>query len=335
LPILGGGGILRSTWTVHGKSVAGSYLEKSMCYHSTISVIEINENLTAFYTGRDASQPRLTQAWNWHDDAAMKLGVATYAIHGGEEALIVDTFSFPSQAQWVRDYLEDKGIRTFTLVLSHWHLDHIGGNAAYSDSPIIASHGTLSLLSKHRSAIEAGELHGPPAIKPLVLPSVAYRASSTQRVNGMEVCLQNVNIHSADSTNIHIPSQGILLAGDTVEDSLTYMVMEEVANIAEHVKNLRAMRDMPVRAIYPNHGNPGVLARGGYDKTLIDATIQYITKMVASAHDPGFAHTGMREFIAEALDKGWIENFEPYEEVHEGNLKLLRDHFRNRPLPVF
>lgn len=306
-----------------------------MCYAAKIDVIEINPNLTAFYTGRDPSQARLTEAWNWHDDAAMKLGVATYAIHDGQEALIVDTFSFPSQARRVRDYLEDKGIRKFTLILSHWHLDHIGGNEVYRDSPIIASDTTLALLTRHKGAIEAGELHGPPAIKPLVLPSIAYSAQTVLQLGEIQVFLKNVNIHSADSTTIHLPSQRILLAGDTLEDTLTYLAMEEVGQLAAHVKNLRHMRQMSVAEIYPNHGNPAVLARGGYDKTLIDSTIEYITKMVASAHDADFLKTDMKEFLVEALDKGWIERFEPYEAVHEENLRLLHAYFRDKPLPAF
>ena len=32
-----------------------------------------------------------------------------------------------------RDYLVRAGIKHFTLVNSHWHLDHVGGNAVYAD----------------------------------------------------------------------------------------------------------------------------------------------------------------------------------------------------------
>ena len=57
-----------------------------------MKVIEINDHLLAFYAGRDPSGKRVFSAdWNWQDDGAMKLGVATYAVHSGDEAIVYDT----------------------------------------------------------------------------------------------------------------------------------------------------------------------------------------------------------------------------------------------------
>ena len=44
-----------------------------------IKVIEINDHLLAFYAGRNWT--RLRPEPNWLDDGAMKLGIATYAVH--------------------------------------------------------------------------------------------------------------------------------------------------------------------------------------------------------------------------------------------------------------
>lgn len=298
---------------------------------TTIDVIEINEHLTAFYTGRDPKRPRVFAHRNWHDDGAMELGVATYAIHSGAEAIVIDSFPSPAQAQWVRDYLQERGIRRFTLVLTHWHLDHIGGNVVYRDSPILASAATADLLTRHQAAIEEGSLHGLPAIKPLLLPTSAYQDKTTLRVGKVSVELRNINIHSADSTLINLPEQGALLAGDTLEDTVTYL--SEVDQIDYHVHNLHRLRQMQYDAIYPNHGDPAVLSDGGYTRTLIDATLQYLTRMVAAAHDPGFLRTRMKDFIGEAVDKGWISSFDAYEGVHAENLKMIYGYFRDKPLP--
>ena len=35
------------------------------------------------------------------------------------------------------------------------------------------------------------------------------------------------------------------------------------------------MRQWDVAKIFPNHGDPDVIIKGGYDKTLIDATESY------------------------------------------------------------
>ena len=59
-------------------------------------VFQINNHLTAFYDGRN--DERISPDPNWVDDAANKLGVATYAIHQGHKAIVFDTFPTVEQA---------------------------------------------------------------------------------------------------------------------------------------------------------------------------------------------------------------------------------------------
>ena len=62
----------------------------------------------------------------------------------------------------------------FIVVLSHWHLDHIAGTAAFADSEVIANERTAELMERNQAAIEAGSHEGPPAIDPLVLPTRVF-----------------------------------------------------------------------------------------------------------------------------------------------------------------
>ena len=62
--------------------------------------------------------------------------------------------------------------------------------------------------------------------------------------------LRQINIHSLDQCVIYFPKDKILLSGDTLEDTLTYMV--EVESLPKHIKNLKKMRDWDVAKIYPN-----------------------------------------------------------------------------------
>ena len=112
---------------------------------------------------------------------------------------------------------------------------------------------------------------------------------------------------------------------------MTYMV--EVGNLAEHVRNLKKLRSMDIERIYPNHGDPDVIKNGGYSKTFIDATIDYISKMLARAHDKDYLKGTMEEYIADPVAKGWIHKFAPYREVHEQNLKLVYEYYKDKPLP--
>src|SRR6202790_319518 len=112
-----------------------------------IRVFEINDYLTAFYDGRPAQAPRPASVQNWADYGAIDVGVATYVIHRGAQALIYDSFPYAEEAKWVRDYLTKRGIKHVTLVNSHWHLDHVGGNAVYSGADRIATNRAIEMLT--------------------------------------------------------------------------------------------------------------------------------------------------------------------------------------------
>ena len=135
-------------------------------------VFQINDHLISFYDGRPAEAPRPPGTHNWVDYGALDVGVSTYVIRRGDQALVYDTFPTVAEARWVRDYLTKAGVKHFTLVNSHWHLDHVGGNAVYADVDRIATDKTIQLLGANKAAIEAGTEWGPPAIKPLLAPNI-------------------------------------------------------------------------------------------------------------------------------------------------------------------
>lgn len=295
----------------------------------SIEVTRLNDYLLFFFDGRDPiTNPG---PGDWVADSAMKLGVGTYAIHRGDEAIVYDTFTSLEQARWVRRYLENMGIKHFTVVLSHWHLDHIAGNAVYADSPIVASALTRQRMLENREAIEAGTLWGPPAINPVVLPTFTFHQQMSLYAGDIEVRLLQFNIHTQDSTLIYLPQDKLALTGDMLEDPLTYMT--EVDGLPTHLEELRRLRALDVTRIYPNHGDPAVITRGGYDKTFIDATTLYISRMLGRAHDEDYLSSPMEAFIGDALARGWVHAFEPYRDVHQMNLGLIYAYYRDRPLP--
>ena len=296
-----------------------------------IKTIEINDHTLAFYAGRNWT--RIIDEPNWKDDGAMKLGIATYAIYKNDKAVIYDTFTDIRQAMWVRNHLENMGVKHFIVVLSHWHLDHIAGNEVYKDCNIISNALTRELLFKNKMDIEMGCSSGPPEIKPLILPNITFDKKASLYLDDLQLELLNIDVHSKDGTIIYIPSDKILIAGDTLEDSVTYI--DEVENLVEHVKNLLQLKQLALTTILPNHGDPKVIKDGGYDKTLIDATINYITRMVSRAHDKDFLKSSMKSYLREEFEKGWVNYYEPYEEVHSENLKKVYDYYKNKQLPSF
>ncbi len=297
-------------------------------------VIDINDHVVGFYVGRGLSAPSPLAALgeNWVDGGAWGLGAINYAVHVGDCALVYDTGTLPELGRWQRDYLaETLGIKHFTVVLSHWHLDHIAGNAAYADTTIVALDLTRDAMIANRAAIEAGTLWGPPAMA-VVLPDVTFKDTLVVYVGSLRVEFHHFDIHSRDGNVMVIPSDETLYAGDTLEDTITYMV--EPGDIPTHIAELERLRTLEIATIYPNHGDPGVIERGGYTKTLIDAMREYDVNMLALAHEPGYLTRPIEDFVPAGLANGAVSVFEPYRAVHANNLELVHDTWKNRAIPV-
>ncbi len=292
---------------------------------TTLSVLDLGAHLLGFYDGRIAGKRYHGDEPNWLDDGGFALGICSYAIVDGASAVVYDTHLSVAHAEAIRQELERRGVRDIRVVLSHWHLDHVAGNAAFSDCEIIAGAETARLLAEKKAAIEAGTLDGPPAISPLVLPTTVFEGEHELRCGDVAIELRPLDIHSRDGIAAYLPGDGTLLAGDTLEDTVTYV--DEADRLAEHLRDLAKMATWDFSRILPNHGAKDRIAGQGYDRGLIDATRIYIERLLRVGEDDRLAALSLSEFLPEPLADGSVTLFEPYEAVHRGNVaKVLAVH---------
>jgi glyoxylase-like metal-dependent hydrolase (beta-lactamase superfamily II) len=285
-----------------------------------VRVLRPADGVFAFYEGREEGH-RFAAERNWVDEGALSLGIASYAIVDGNEAMIYDTHVSVDRAMFIRETLEREGVEHFTVVLSHWHLDHVAGTEAFGDCEVIACERTAEHLLANRDAIEAGTSSGPPKIDPLVLPTRTFAERTTLRIGGTSVELIHLDIHSDDAVVAWLPERRLLLAGDTLEDTVTYV--DEPGALPDHLEDLTRLGALDPASILPDHGDPGVIAAGGYGPGLIAATEGYIRKLLRCRAEPGLRDLGLREFAAEWLDDGSLNWFEPYAELHRSNVAAV------------
>jgi glyoxylase-like metal-dependent hydrolase (beta-lactamase superfamily II) len=285
-----------------------------------VRVLEPAPGVIAFYDGRVEGR-RFAPGPNWVDDGALDLGIASYAILAGPDALVYDTGVSVEHANFVREELAGRGACRFTVVLSHWHLDHVAGTEAFADSPVISNELTAAHLHKRREAIEAGTLEGPPAISPLVLPTRTFAGTESLRVGEIAVELIAVDVHSDDATVIWLPDRRLLLAADTMEDTVTYV--DEPEQFDAHLHDLERLAELDPARILPAHGDPDAIAGGGYPAGLNDATRSYIRLLQRMPSEPGLREVPLRELIADSLAAGQLVYFEPYVAVHRQNVEAV------------
>jgi len=260
--------------------------------------------ILAFYDGREGKREH--DQPNWLDDDALMLGIASYAIVDGGEALVYDTHLSVDRARWIRERLDATRI---TVLLSHRHIDHIAGTEAFADCEVLAGPLTAKLLGEQRDAIEAAT----PPVKPLVLPT--GEVPPTLQVGKTTVHALAFDIHAADHTLLWLPERHILLAADAVEDPIT--VIAEPDRIEAHLRELDRLEALDPEIILPAHGDPDVIAAGGYGVGIIEATRVYLTALLAGDRRP------LDELLKRPLRNGWIHPHPAYEEVHTENLKAV------------
>lgn len=270
-------------------------------------------NILAFYVGRpEAPYP----AQNWQQ-MGIALGTCSYAIVSGGEALVYDTHISPAIGHSIRKAVEAEGAQRIRVVLSHHHTDHVAGTEAFRDCPILANAATANAMVRVRAELEAGD----PPVTPLIMPTETFECDLDLDVGGVQVALRSFQIHSHDGLVLWLPNSKTLLAGDTLEDPVTFVC--EAEELPAHLTELDRLAALPVQRILPNHGDPARIASGGYAASLIGATQSYIRWLLAYPDDPARQSRDLKTCLAGDIAAGALIYHPAYEQVHRRNIQAV------------
>jgi cyclase len=280
-----------------------------------LRILEPHPGIFAYYDGRVPGY-RFDPRPNWVDDGALEVGIASFALVQGHQAIVYDTGTTPAHGAAVKAHLDGLGVTDLQIVYSHWHKDHVAGTAEFGAAPVIANTRTAAHLATRRAAIEAGDEW--PPITPLIGPTQVFDGTLALPLGALQMQLITLNIHSDDATVIWLPEARILLAGDTLEDPITYVA--EPQGFAAHLADLGRLVALNPTHILPCHGDPEIIAAGGYDAGLIAATQTYTRFLISLKDYPGRAKLPLRDVIGADLEAGHIRWFDAYTEVHALNV---------------
>ena len=285
---------------------------------ANMRLLEPAPGILGFYDGRIDGLRLHGPQPNWLDDGGFTLGTCSYAIVSGSEALVYDTHMSLDHARWIRDALSERGATQIRVVLSHHHLDHIAGNEVFTDCEILANTATAAAM---RAELDSAMIADPP-LNPVVMPSRQIEDGDVLRVGEIDVTLLSFDIHSHDGLCLWLEHSGTLFAGDTLEDTVTYVAEPERLEI--HLRDLNRMKQLPIRTILPNHGAEERIAGGGYGTGLIDATEVYVQRLIECSTDQGLANLSLKDFVQSETDRGDIRYFDAYQAVHARNVDAVR-----------
>lgn len=286
----------------------------------TLRILNPYPGVFAYYDGRTGERFHSDQP-NWLDDGAFTLGVSTYSIVSGDTALLFDAAITDSHAEAMITHLKSLGVTKTTTVYSHFHTDHVAGAAALQRAGTNFTGHELTVKALNRLASDYAALDPPiPSVFP---PTTTFKDVATVQVGDRTVELHHFHVHTNDGTVLYLPKEQIIFAGDTLEDTATFI--SEPAAIDTHVKELQRMSaTFPMGKILPAHGSPDRIAAGGYGLEFINATLRYLEAVNAPVERPPAWDQKLQEVVKDDVAKGTLIYFAQYEEVHQSNVQSIQ-----------
>jgi glyoxylase-like metal-dependent hydrolase (beta-lactamase superfamily II) len=251
------------------------------------------------------------------------LGGGSFAIYKGSSAIVVDTMTLPGQGLWVKQYLEKTyAIKFFTVVNTHWHLDHIIDNSVYRDSTIVGHTYTRKMMLDNKTAFETGNFEDYPAFS-VVPPNLTFEGRLDLWLDDLKVELHEVSVHAEGQLGVILPDEKIFIASDILEDPIWFFDFDIASPETQLAEFERLMR-MDIDRILPSHGSLDIIKAGGYTKNLIKNNADYLRSMIGDKDNPDLFKKSARDYIGEALKAGELTWWEPYAKVHELNKGAIK-----------
>ncbi|MFK0114172.1 MBL fold metallo-hydrolase [Streptomyces sp. NPDC091217] len=188
--------------------------------------------------------------------------VSSVLVLGERDAVLVDAPFTRDQVQDVGDWIERSGKRLAYIYATHGHGDHWFGTdllmQRYPDAVPYATEGTIRIM--HKQATEGRAQMWDPDFPGLIPESpVVYR---TIPADGFElegermVAVETGHTDTDETTVLHVPSIGLVVAGDVVYNGVhQYLLESGGGGLEEWLTALDTVAALQPRAVVAGHKN--------------------------------------------------------------------------------
>ena len=185
----------------------------------------------------------------------------TTLIYGEREALLVDTFLSDAQTAELADWIAATGKRLSTIYITHAHPDHFFGLKLLRDRFPSARAVALPQVveSMHRAlapdSVENWKRRFPGQIPDRLVPAEALD-DETFSLEGHAIVAMEIGHTDTDHTTcLHVPSLGLVVAGDAIYNSThPYLVESDGQGLSDWLAAIDKIEALNPRAVVVGHG---------------------------------------------------------------------------------
>jgi len=210
-------------------------------------------------------------------------------IYGERDAVLVDTFLTLDQSIKLADEVEASGKNLTHVYITHGHGDHFFGLGALKQRfPNVRALATAKVIERIAGQLEPTMLEGfwrqrfPGQIPEEPAVPDTLDATSIELEGQPLVPVDTGYTDTADSTSLHVPSIGLIVAGDAVYNGIHPYLAESTAQTRlEWIEALDRLEALGARAVVAGHKVPA----NDDDSKNIAETRQYLRDFIRLDQD--------------------------------------------------
>jgi len=202
-------------------------------------------------------------AWAAIDNAAAKAdesGSNAGFVIGADGVLVVDTFENPAAAKKMLEAIREKTTLPVKYVVNtHYHLDHVAGNAVFSAAgAVVMAHENVRGWERTENLKFFGEKPTgaqKAMVEGLYLPDVTYEQGATAYIGAKRgVELQFMKGHTGGDTVVYDAGSNVVFCGDLFWNHTLPNLID--ASTKEWIETLDALvAEHPTAKFVPGHGD--------------------------------------------------------------------------------
>jgi glyoxylase-like metal-dependent hydrolase (beta-lactamase superfamily II) len=192
--------------------------------------------------------------------------IATTLISGERDAVLVDPPMTTDQAARVINWVQASGKTLKHIFVTHGHGDHWFGTAPllerFPDATVFAAPGTIEVMHYHASPQVRAAAWDRSFPGQIPKASVVAETPPGNRfdLEGNELRIVEVGHTDTDKTTVlHVPSIGLVVAGDAVYNGVHQYLVESVnGGIQKWIEALDIIAALEPRKVVAGHKNPAL-----------------------------------------------------------------------------